>query len=126
MFGVNRPVQGRIADWHDVILRSSCNQDEIIATLVPIVGGGPRTSRRSRRSSPGPPDARWPSNMVRIGAKLCQNAFQTIPVNSLFGEKNVFRQHFLVSMHFFRLFGPILEAGQANGPQNQIPRTFSL
>ena len=36
------------------------------------------------------------------------------------------RQMFLVSIHLFPLFGPVLEAGQTNGPQNRIPRNISL
>ena len=32
-------------------------------------------------------DVRRPSNMAPIGTKLGQNAFQTIPVNSIFGEQ---------------------------------------
>ena len=42
-------------------------------------GGIAKTSRR-----------RLPSNMARIGTKLCQNAFQTIPDISIFGEKKNF------------------------------------
>ena len=41
-----------------------------------------------------------------------------------FRRKNKIRQHFLVSIHLFRLFEPILEAGQANGSNNRIPRNF--
>ena len=46
-------------------------------------------------------DARWPSNMAPIGAKLCQNAFQTIPVKSIFGRKKFFStKNFGVGQHF--------------------------
>ena len=49
------------------------------------VGGAADRGGQRRRF-----DARWPSNMAPIGAKLCQNAFQTIPVNPIFGEKTSF------------------------------------
>ena len=61
-----------------------------------------------------------------FGAKLCQNAFQTIPVNSIFGEKNFVRRFFFASDIVFRLFGPVLELLQANGPHHQLPRNFLL
>ena len=41
-----------------------------------------------------PLDVLWPSNMAPITTKLCQNAFQTIPVKSIFGEKKVFSPRF--------------------------------
>ena len=66
------------------------------------------------------------SNMAPISAKLCQNAFQTIPVKSIFGRIFFFRRNFLASDDIFHLFGLVLEAGQANGPQNRNPRIFSL
>ena len=47
--------------------------------------------------------------MAPIGAKLCQNAFQTIPVKSIFRRKKIFprklfgvRQHFLLLRASFR------------------------
>ena len=61
-----------------------------------------------------------------FGAKLCQNAFQTIPVNSIFGEKKMFRRFFFASDIVFRFFGPVLEHLQANGPHHQLPRNFLL
>ena len=68
----------------------------------------------------------YPSNKAPIGAKLCENAFQTIPVNSIFGEKNFRRQNFLVSDVIFCVLWPVLEDLEAYGPQNQLPRTFLL
>ena len=46
------------------------------------VGGAADRGGQRRRF-----DAHWPSNMAPIGAKLCQNAFQTIPIVSIFDEK---------------------------------------
>ena len=66
-------------------------------------------------------DARRPSNKAPIGTKLCQNAFQAIPVNSIFV---FFCNIFLAFGILFLLFGLVLEALQANRPQIQYPRNF--
>ena len=58
----------------------------------------PPTPRRSIRRS-----AVCPSNMAPIGAKLCQNAFQTIPVKSIFGRKKIVQRKFSVSDNTFCL-----------------------
>ena len=68
----------------------------------------------------------YPSNKAPIGAKLCENAFQTIPVNSIFGEKKNCRRNFSVSDVIFCVLWPVLEDLEAYGPQNQLPRTFLL
>ena len=80
----------------------------------------------------------YPSNKAPIGAKLCENAFQTIPVNSIFGEQKILStkcfglgRHFLRSLasfgglgglrnskstssHFFALDAPILGSVRPN------------
>ena len=68
----------------------------------------PPTPRRSIRRS-----AVCPSNMARITAKLCENAFQTIPVKSIFGRKKkkigeIFRSRklfYAFLAHFWRIYG---------------------
>ena len=48
----------------------------------------------------------YPSNKAPIGAKLCENAFQTIPVNSIFGEqKKLVDEIFRSRTSFFASFG---------------------
>ena len=69
-------------------------------------------------------DARWPSNMAPIGAKLCQNAFLTISVNAIFG--NFCLGVITFSAFVFRVFDPVLEALHTNGPQTQLLRSFLL
>ena len=62
------------------------------------------------------------SNGARTDAKLCQNAFQTIPNVSFFdAKKNFFDEIFV-----FGLFGVDFEEPQPNGPQNQLPRQILL
>ena len=47
----------------------------------------------------------YPSNKAPIGVKLCENAFQTIPVNSIFGEKKNVDDIFRSRTSFFAFFG---------------------
>ena len=47
--------------------------------------------------------------MALITTKLCQNAFQTIPVKSIFGEQKKCRRDFSASEIVLHLFGAILE-----------------
>ena len=79
-----------------------------------LVYGKPEGGVGGRGGWRRPVDARSPSNMALIGTKLYQNAFQTIPVISIFGEQIFFRRDFSASRYLFRLFEPILEAGHAN------------
>ena len=46
-------------------------------------------------------DVRRPSNIAPISTKLCQNAFQTIPVNSIFGEKKKIGEIFWSRKSFY-------------------------
>ena len=66
------------------------------------------------------------SNMAPIGAKLCQNAFQTIPVKSMFGPPQKNRRDFSESKIVLHLLGAILEDLRRNGLIRRIPRNFSL
>ena len=66
------------------------------------------------------------SNMARIGAKLCQNAFRTIPDVSFVHAPKICPTKLLDQKFVFRLFGVDFEEPQPNGPQNQLPRQILL
>ena len=61
------------------------------------------------------------SNMALIGAKICQNAFQTIPNVSFFDATEKNPLNVWIEFFYLRQFGVILEEPRINGLQNQLP-----
>ena len=61
-------------------------------------------------------------NMARIGTKLRQHAFRTIPNVSLLDVEQIFRRKCRVKNVFFRKFGMVFREPRPNRPQNQMPR----
>ena len=68
----------------------------------------------------------YPSRMAPIGAKLCQNAFQTIPDVSFFDAKKFFRRNFWIENFVFCQFGVVFAELRIFGRQNQLPRQILL
>ena len=69
----------------------------------------------------------YPSNKAPIGAKLCENAFQTIPVNSIFGEQKPNVDELLgPRTSFLVLFGQFLRIWRLRTSKSTSSHFFAL
>ena len=66
------------------------------------------------------------STMAPIGAKLWENAFQTIPDVRFFDVEKKIDEFFSIENFVFGRFGQVLEALGLNGPQNHLRNQILL
>ena len=62
------------------------------------------------------------SNLARIGMKICENAFRTIPEIFFSTPKKIFSQKFRIEKIIFRKFCEVSDDAQRNGRHHQLGR----